>query len=306
MKIIFGTGSKFGLLKKKKAKHLVNYAIEMGIRKFDTGVNYGHMKSQPLLGECLSKYLAKDRENFVLSTKAGTHNSKNFQKLYKSFNPEYIEDMINRSIKDLNCFYLDTFYLHGPTLKEIETKGLLKKLKELLKEGKIKNIGINTHDIDVMKKISLGGYEEINSLQIDFNLLQQNRSSIFPLCKDNNINISAGTVLCQGLLLDSPISSLIKKRSLFYISRMIIKKNTRRFIAPSKLARQHIRYNFPNEFKSIPLSFVLNKPSISSIPIGMLSERSIKNNVKISQETTSVKITENVGKWCLKNCQIID
>ena len=306
MKIIFGTGSKFGFFKKKKAKRIVDHALKMGVRKFDTGVNYGQMKSQPLLGECLSKYLKNDRENFILSSKAGTHNSKNFQKLYKSFNPDYIENMINKSIKDLNCFYLDTFYLHGPTLKEIETKGLLKKLKDLLKEGKIKNIGINTHDLHVMKKISSGDYEEINSIQIDFNLLQQDRSTIFNLCKINNINISAGTVLCQGLLLESPISSLINKRSLFYISRMILKKNTRRFLSSAKIARQYIKDNFPNEFHSIPLSFVLNNPSITSIPIGMLSEESIKKNVRISQKTTSSKITENVGNWCLKNCQIID
>ena len=306
MKIIFGTGSKFGFFNKKKAKRIVDYALKMGIRKFDTGVNYGQMKSQPLLGECLSKYLKNDRENFILSSKAGTHNSKNFQKLYKSFNPDYIENMINKSIKDLKCFYLDTFYLHGPTLKEIETKGLLKKLKDLLKEGKIKNIGINTHDLDVMKKISSGDYEEINSIQIDFNLLQQDRSTIFNLCKINNINISAGTVLCQGLLLESPISSLINKRSLFYVSRMILKKNTRRFFSSAKIARKYIKDNFPNEFDSIPLSFVLNNPSITSIPIGMLSEESINKNVRISQKTTSSKITENVGNWCLKNCQIID
>ena len=304
MKIEFGTGSKFGLLNEKKAKLLVNYAVELGIRKFDTGVNYGNWKSQPLLGECLSAHLEKDRENFILASKAGTDNGKN--KWSKNFDPDYIESMINKSIIDLKCFYLDTFYLHGPTLKEIETKGLLERLKTLLKQGKIKNIGINTHDLDIMKKISIGHYGEINSLLIDYNILQQDRSSIFSLCKGNNINISAGTVLCQGLLLNSPLSSFIKKRSLFYIARMIVKKNTRRYILPAKLARQYIRCNFPDDLNSIPLSFILNNPSISSVPIGMLSEESIKNNVKISKETTSNEITENVGKWCLENCQIFD
>ena len=40
MKIEFGTGSKFGSIKEKRAKLLVNYAVELGIKNFDTGVNH--------------------------------------------------------------------------------------------------------------------------------------------------------------------------------------------------------------------------------------------------------------------------
>ena len=99
---------------------------ELGINKFDTGVNYGNWKTQPLLGLVLKEHIKKNREELVITSKAGTQNNGS-----KNFSPDYIEHMINKSISDMQCKYLDKFYLHGPTLKEIETKGLLKKLISL-------------------------------------------------------------------------------------------------------------------------------------------------------------------------------
>ena len=147
MKIEFGTGSAFARLSLKKAYFLVNYAIELGINRFDTGVNYGNWKSQPLLGLVLKEHIKKNREKFIITSKAGTPRSGS-----KNFAPDYIEYMINKSISDMQCKYLDKFYLHGPSLREIETHGLLKKLSSLVKEGKIKRFGVNTHELLNMKK----------------------------------------------------------------------------------------------------------------------------------------------------------
>ena len=78
-----------------KAYFLVNYAIELGINKFDTGVNYGNWKTQPLLGLVLKEHIKRNRENLIITSKAGTHNGS------KNFTPDYIEHMVNKSITDL-------------------------------------------------------------------------------------------------------------------------------------------------------------------------------------------------------------
>ena len=116
-----------------KKLELVSYAIKKGIRKFDTGNNYGNWKSEPLLGECLKDFLINNREDYIISSKAGTY-SKNNQHS-KNFDPQYIENSIINSIKNLNSKYLDNFYLHGPNLSQIKTKGLIQKLKNLKKRG---------------------------------------------------------------------------------------------------------------------------------------------------------------------------
>ena len=74
MKLEFGTGSRFALLKDKNAFQIIDFAIKNGIFRFDTAVNYGNWKTQPLLGRGLEKYLYEDREKFVISSKAGSHN----------------------------------------------------------------------------------------------------------------------------------------------------------------------------------------------------------------------------------------
>ena len=301
MKIEFGTGSAFARLSKKKASFLVNHAIDLGITRFDTGVNYGNWKSQPLLGLVLKDHIKNNRENLIISSKAGTHSFGS-----KNFTPDYIEYMINKSISDMQCKYLDKFFLHDPNLKEIETKGLLKKLTNLVQKGKIKRFGVNTHNLYIMEKISTGIYQDISLLMIDYNLLQQNRSKIFESCKRNNIEITAGTSLCQGLLLQSPLESFFQRRNFFYLLRFILKKSTNKYIYQAKIYRKFAKNNFPKEFKKIPLSFVLNNPFINTIPIGMLSMSSIEKNINIVRNTIPKEYTTKIGEWCLLNCQIHD
>ena len=48
MKLIFGTGSRFGRFNYKKASDLVDFAINNDIRVFDTAIHYGNKRSQPL------------------------------------------------------------------------------------------------------------------------------------------------------------------------------------------------------------------------------------------------------------------
>ena len=305
MKIEFGTGSSFARLTNKKAYFLVNYAIEQGIRRFDTGVNYGNWKTQPLLGLSLSENIKKKREELILTSKAGTNSSGYFKNL-KNFNAEYIENMINKSIKDLNCQYLDKFYLHGGNSELIESNGLLKKLNNLKRKGKIKKFGVCTHDLKLMKKISSGFYQEFSLLMIDYNLIQLDRASIFNECIKNNIKISCGNSLCQGLLLQSPLQTLVRSKSLFYFFRYFLRRDSRKYINPAAKARNYIKKNYPYYAKSIPLSVLVNNSFIDTIPIGMLSKDSILRNTEIAKKPVIEGITAKVSDWCLNNCQIID
>ena len=85
MKLEFGTGSAFARLSENKAYFLVNYALDLGINKFDTGVNYGNWRTQPLLGLVLQEHIKRNREKLIITSKAGTQ-----QNGSKNFTPDYI------------------------------------------------------------------------------------------------------------------------------------------------------------------------------------------------------------------------
>ncbi len=295
MKIEFGTGARFARLNKKDAKELIDFAIESGIKSFDCGVNYGNWKSQPLLGNILKKYLRKNRSDFEISSKAGTHSQGLTHK--KIFDATYIEDMILKSINDLNCDFLDYFFLHGPTKKELESPELIKKLIFLKEKGLIKNIGINTHDIDLMRYLNKYLSKDIDSVLIDYNLIQNDREDIINEFNSNNILVKAGTSLCQGLLINSPLEIVKRSLSPFYASRLVLSRNTRKLIKPSKILRKYIRKNHWNERNEIPLSFVINNKNVAKIPIGMLSKESIIKNLNIDKNPVSETTTNSVLDW---------
>ena len=142
--------------------------------------------------------------------------------------------------------------------------------------------------------------DEIDSVLIDYNLINNDREDIINEFNSNKILVKVGTSLCQGLLINSP--SEIVKRSLspFYASRLILSKNTRKLIKPSKIIRKYIKENYWSERDKIPLSFVQNNKSIFKIPIGMLSKDSIIKNLYIVKNPVSKKTTDAVLDWYLK------
>ena len=295
MKLEFGTGSRFSRFKLDKAKSLVNHALSKGIRRFDTGYTYGNYKSQPLLAKCLEKKILNSREEISISTKT------------PSYSPEIIEECVKTSLGIFKSSYLDKLYLWGPNEKDLENKKIFETAKKLIDSGLIKEILINTHSLSLIKKISTGYYDEISGIMLDYNLLQQDRYPYIKKSKKNGLSIIAGTVFCQGLLIESPTEIILRTLSPFYLGRMLLKKSSRRYIQPSKKLRSFCRKNYTTDIqKKLPLSFIVNENLIDSIPIGMMSINSINKNIEVYNNKLDTKITNKVSGWALKNCQIKD
>lgn len=292
MKLEFGTGSRFGRLNFVHAKKIIDHALKLGINRFDTGFTYGNFKSQPLLGKCLKKEIIDSRESLSLSTKCSAKSG------------EYIDYCINKSIEILDCKFIDYFHLWGPSLNQLEDKSILNKLKSLKQKGLINKISVNTHNLTVIKKISEGYYQEIDAIMVDFNLLQQDRKKFLTKIKKNNLTIFAGTVLCQGLLIESILKTYLRTFSPFYLGRAVLQKHNRKFIYPAQKLRKYIKANYKDSFKKIPLSFICNDEHVDYISMGMLSRSSLDKNIEIIKNPIDKKITSEVSNWASKNCQI--
>lgn len=277
MKIHFGTGSRFGRLNNSLASNIVNYALSKGIVSFDTGFNYGEGSSQKLLAHCLRSSIKLSREALFISSKSGTLFKS--QNGLKCFDSDYIDATIRKTVRDFSDTYLDAYYLHGPSLADLQSPELANVLISLKHEGLIKSIGVNTHDIELMEHISSGKFDYISRVMIDYNLVQQDRCRVIDQFMNSGILVSAGTALCQGLLLQSPLSLFLRSRSLFYLFRLLFKSSSRRFLAPCSIARKIISDHFAEYSPYVPLAFLLQDERIESIPVGMLSKSSIDSNL---------------------------
>jgi len=110
---------------------LVRYALDQGIRYFDTAGNY--MESQAILGEAL-----KDRRRDVyLVTKVETTK------------PEQVRKAVEKSLKELQTDYLDILLIHGsPGLEQMTVAQAMKIHAELVKlqsERITRFIGFSAH-----------------------------------------------------------------------------------------------------------------------------------------------------------------
>ena len=100
---------------------------------------------------------------------------------------------------------------------------------------------------------------------------------------------------------------ILRTLSPFYLGRLILKKQTRRYIKPSSKLRKYCKNKFDKEIQmKVPLSFIINNKLIDSVPIGMMSINSINKNVEVYKNPLDSKVTDQIGEWALNNCQIKD
>ena len=146
---------------KAKAAALIHRAVEAGVNYFDSAYLYHGGESERFLGETLSDY---PRESYCLATKLPPQMLESEEQFYTIFNTQ---------IEKLRTDYLDFYLLHGlgPLRMEIVQKyGVIDKLVQLKKEGKVRRIGFSYHGdqktLDML--IDMGIWD---MAQIQFNYL---------------------------------------------------------------------------------------------------------------------------------------
>ena len=179
-KVVFGKSYDESVLKDTFEK-----ATELGFLKWDTAAVYGMGSCEKLLGGFIN-----GREDIFLSTKFFP------DKKYKagSFTKSFEESMERLHLKSA-----DLFWLHAP--KNIEKN--LSEAIPLLKEGRIKSIGISNVSMDNIKTaeryLEKNGFK-LGAVQNHFSLLRNDQQPIIDYCNSKGIQYYAYMVLEQGAL----------------------------------------------------------------------------------------------------------
>ena len=149
---------------------MIKVFFDNGFTYFDTAHGYLGGKSEIAIKDCLtSKY---PRESYQLTNKltGGYFNSQ-----------EEIIPLFEKQLEACGVTYFDYYLMHA------QNKAVFEKFKkckayetsiELLKQGKIKHFGISFHDKAYVLEQILKEYPEIEVVQIQFNYLDYNSSSV--------------------------------------------------------------------------------------------------------------------------------
>lgn len=184
-------GGDFGKLEEKTGLEILNKAVDQGINFFDTADVYGAGRSEEIIG----RFLKTSNSDIYVVTKYGRDDS-----VYPdNYTPESLRMCVEASIKRIGVDALDLLQLHCIPQNYLEEGSIFDFLRDLKKEGLIKNFGASVETMEeariCMKQ------DDLTSLQIIFNIFRQDPiTEIFDEAQNKNIGIIVRLPLASGLL----------------------------------------------------------------------------------------------------------
>lgn len=202
----------------------LHLALDRGINLVDTAPLYGFGRTEEMVGKALKQYGKRDQ--IVLGTKFGL--SWGNGKIYRDARKETVRNEVESSLKRLQVDYVDLYQLHwpDPLTPFSETAQVL---EQLVKEGKIRAIGLSNFTIDEMKAFQR--HVSIHAVQQAFNLFERGiEDGMLAYCDEQKIPVLGYGALCRGLL-----NGMLEKDAVF-------RKDDLRFFDPKFQAPRYSNY----------------------------------------------------------------
>jgi aryl-alcohol dehydrogenase-like predicted oxidoreductase len=178
---------------KDESINTIRSAVERGITLIDTAPVYGFGRSEEIVGMALSEGL---RQRTVIATKVGLEWRDG--KVWRNSSPARIREEVEASLERLRTDYIDLYQVHWPDpLVPIEETA--EALARLLKEGKIRAIGVSNYSSEQMA--AFREVAPIHSVQPPYNLFEREaESDVLPYAAQHDIAVLCYGALCRGLL----------------------------------------------------------------------------------------------------------
>ncbi len=131
--------TRLGGIDEKLAEKQIMYALDQGVNYYDTAVPYHNGKSEPFLGNVLSKN--KCRDKIKLATKL-PH--------WSAGSKEDMDKILDDQLIKLKTDRIDYYLIHalaGELWETAKKNGVIEFLDDALKKGKIINAGFSFHGL---------------------------------------------------------------------------------------------------------------------------------------------------------------
>lgn len=177
----------------EKIEEIISYAINNGVYMFDTAATYG--EAENVLGHYFSAHPLK-MDKIRMVAKLAPQIFKNSDK--EAWSRAAIESA-KRTIDTLGIEMLDAYLFHDASY--IYNYDAVRALHQVKENGFAKRVGVSIYTPDeAMKALE---YEEINAIQIPYNIFDQrlDKSGFFEKAIKQNIIVFARSTMLQGLAL---------------------------------------------------------------------------------------------------------
>jgi predicted aldo/keto reductase-like oxidoreductase len=180
-------------LTEDEAVKVVRRCLDLGVNFLDTA--NGYTTSEERIG----KAIKGRRDDVYIATKTGARTR------------EGIEEHLELSLKRLDVDYIDLYQFHGvndmATMDKIldPEDGLYQVFEDARKAGKIRHIGITSHQIDAARKqVQTGRFETI---MFPFNFITcEPAYELLPLCREHDVGFIDMKPMGGGMLENAAVA----------------------------------------------------------------------------------------------------
>ena len=313
-KICLGTMTWGRQNNQQEAFDQMDYSIDKGVNFFDTAELYPvpatpdkYAITEEIIGNWFQQ--SKKRDKIILATKIAGPGDYTAHIRKTGFKGNSIENALDGSLKRLKTDYIDLYQLHWPE-RITNTFGnrnfqyfndswednfefVLEKLKELIKIGKIRHIGLsNENPWGIMKFLEYSKQElpKMITVQNPYSLLNRLfEVGSSEICKRENVGLLAYSPLGFGILTGKYFNGNMPKNSRLDLFPTLKRYSNENSIKAAKLYDE-VAKKHNLSLTHLSLSFVNDRPFVTSNIIGATNLEQLKENI----ESVNIKLSDEI------------
>lgn len=243
-----------------EAESILHAVLDLGINFIDTSPDYG------LSEEYVGRFLSARRDEFILATKCGCYlvDRGRYDETKHVWTSENIRKNIDQSLTRLRTDHVDLLQLHNPKASDLQNSALMVALREIVKAGKARFVGVSTTWPDLLDFIDM---ESFDVIQTTYSALDRSHEDLLSLAAERGIGTIARGALVKGVLTDLEGRNLIE--------------NIRQTAGKRDLWRRSCLEDVLEEMTPIEflLRFSLTHPDITTIIVGTLNPDHLKEDL---------------------------
>lgn len=264
-------------------------AIELGCNFFDTAWAYGDGKSEQILAKILNQHRndstagGPDKHLYV-ATKIPPKNrrwpsTRSFT-LDDCYPPEYVEEYIEKSLRNLAVETIDLMQFHTWEDRWLNDERLSASIEKMKKSGKVRAFGPSMNRWEPANGIRAVLEGQADAVQVIYNIFDQNpEDALFPVCRMKDAAVIARVPFDEGTLTGT-LTLDSKWPSNDWRSTYFVPENLRSSVAHAEALRPLIPAG--SRMPEMAIRFILNNPDVSTTIPGMRKLKNVETNCAAS------------------------